>query len=299
MERGSPASSVEPALALPTPSKVDTIRDVIVAAANLKSTGALAAVLGSLNEVIPRALDRRRAEFYDAVANKLLRVDGDLGRLDERLALASLSTGVLAAARSACEEHHDHLASATAHAMVNPQDLSRDHCILILRLIGDLTAAHVHVLAVFSDPHGVAARHGGVSWWCRDAEGQYPRDRLLSVDDDLAQDLSVARQIASDLGRMDLVGSDWAGQFERGLVDAGTFPDDGEPDPASPPHGATDLGKQVLGLSRAPLKSPMPPIVLRSGFREIWEGPATLFSSQPVLDSVLRKSNGLFIPSRP
>ncbi len=46
----------------------------------------------------------------------------------------------LAAVRSASEEHLDHLAAATAHAILNPDDLERHHFIVLLRLVGDLTA---------------------------------------------------------------------------------------------------------------------------------------------------------------
>jgi hypothetical protein len=250
------AASTEPtsdhSLVAPDESFLDKVREVVAAFANLEPTGIAGALIDILNVWIPTEYEKRSREFQEAVVDAIRKLEARCDDWDDRLALAAYSTGALAASRSASEEHLEYLAAATAHTMMNPDDVPRDSCIMILRLVGDLTATHIRVLLVYADPHGVAGRNGRAFTWTGDGEGQYPREQLFEADPDLTEQVEIAGQIASDLMRNGLVqgGMDFARAFERGLldIDLGEFPENSEVDPDNPPHGVTELGRQVIAF---------------------------------------------------
>jgi hypothetical protein len=250
------AASTEPTsdqnLAVPEESLLDKVRGVVAAATDLDPTGIASALIGVFDVWVPTEYRKRSREFQEAVVAAIQKLGARLDDWDDRLALAAYSTGVLAASRSASEEHLEYLATATAHTMLNPDDVPRDSCIMILRLVGDLTATHIRVLLVYADPQGVARRSGATYTWTADSGGQYPREQLFEADPVLTEQVEIADQISSDLMRNGLVqgGMDFARAYERGVldIDLGEFPENSEVDPDKPPHGVTDLGKQVIAF---------------------------------------------------
>lgn len=235
-------------LTAPEPSRGDRVREVFEAISNVEPTGLLSGAVSLFNTLIPTEFERRSRQFHEELMRRLSVYDAWLQHLDTQWASAVYATGVLASARSASEDHLSYLAGATANAMVNALDLPRDHCLLLLRLVGDLTGTHVRVLRVLADPMAVATDQGKEFTWQADSEGQYPRRQLFALDDQLAQEPQLAEAIASDLLRLGLIHGavDFATVFERGLLDGGEFADLRRVDPENPPHGATTLGRQLL-----------------------------------------------------
>jgi|GEM_PF-6898266 len=132
--------------------------------------------------------------------------------------------------------------------MVNPTHLARDHCILLLRIVGDLTATEVRLLVLFNDPIAVAASGGMTFEWTRDDKDQFPREQLFRLDPGLPDD-SVTDQWVSDLQRRGLVrkGCDFVTQFSRLTVHEGEVYTPTPPGPEGP-HGLTEQGRQVLSF---------------------------------------------------
>jgi hypothetical protein len=226
----------------PAPSRVDTVREVVAALAELDPTGITSAAAGLLNAFLRSGLERRTQEFHERVAESISQLGVMTGDLNERLAVAALAQGTLSAARSASEPHLEYLANATARTMSTSDERAADHAMLLLRIAGDISATHVRLLTMYADPHAVAATIGRDFEWVRDDHGMYPMMQVPeSLDPELAADASFVRALFQDLVRLGLVGDDSMEQ----VIDGGSGD---EP----PPEVVNTLGLELLAFVATP-----------------------------------------------
>jgi hypothetical protein len=197
-----------------------------------------------LNQFLPLALERRIQEFHERVVQKIYQLTDTTRVLDERLAEAALAQGALAAARSATEEHLEHLANATAHAMTTSDEREADHAMLLLRIAGDISASHVRLLEMYADPQDFAAKIGKTFEWVKDEHGIYPLDQVPdSLDPEFAANPSFVRALYGDLDRLGLIGDDSDESMDK-VIDSGS----GDP----PTNMVTTLGRELLAFVEAP-----------------------------------------------
>jgi len=208
-------------LELPKPSAVDRLRDVAAAGAELDPTGISGAALAGLDIFWPRALERRRSRFFELVAERLEALGRDMDTLREDVAVGALAQGVLAAARSTSPEHLDYLATATARAM-SADERDEARAMVLLRIAGDMSAAHVRLLRMYADPDAYGRAADQSVRWLTDEGG---RLRLRSIvetfDPELAGDETLVAALLGDIERFGLTGgnvSTWAEDSAFGSV---------------------------------------------------------------------------------
>lgn len=235
----------------PKASRLDTARDIAagVGATALAATGApagavAATALAALNTLVPSVVERQSLRFAEKTAERIALLEADLRELREDMVAASLLQGAMAAARSASHTHLDYLANATARAATTEDEKDDDYAMMLLRLVGDVTATHIRVLQILDDPACAlaAARRTG-QWEYRSPDGFVYAELVDLVAPDLATDPTRVRAVLGDLERLGLFGED-ADHSTVTVIDGGNASPDDER--AMPKSATTMLGRALL-----------------------------------------------------
>lgn len=228
------------AIGLPKPSRLDSARELVSALAELDPTGVVPLGLGLINLFLPSALEKRTSEFHGLVARRLCELAQQVtelqGRVNERLAVAALSEGTLAAFRSGTEEHLQYLANATAAALTTQDERQHDRAMILLRIAGNLTASHIRLLRMYANPSEVASEVGVEFEWRLDQHGRYDLEQVpAALDPDLCAEPPMLHALFAELEHSGLVGDEG---LER-IIDGG-----GVVEPL--PEVVTSLGRELL-----------------------------------------------------
>lgn len=163
--------------------------------------GAVAATaLAALNTLLPSVIERRSLHFAEKTVERIALLEVELRKLQQDMAAASLLQGAMAAARSASDAHLDYLANATARAATTEDEKDDDYAMMLLRLVGDVTATHIRVLQILDDPAcALASARKTGQWQYRSPDGFVYAELVALVAPDLATDPTQLRAVLGDL----------------------------------------------------------------------------------------------------
>jgi hypothetical protein len=217
------------------------------AISGVPAVGGVAAELFAL--VIASPLERRQSEWAKAVAETVVRLEGEFSKLPEDLANdeAFLST-VLQASHTALRTHHQEKRQALRNAILNtgvgssPDETVRE---MFIGLIGDFTVWHLRLLAFFNSSHRIAELHQAHF-------GAHTRGSLTQILQrefpDLSKRMPLVMQIVAELKQTGLLAS----TVYLSVDEAGKGNDIQDPAAFSASF-TTSLGDEFLTFIREPV----------------------------------------------
>lgn len=186
-------------LVVPHASAIDRIRALTLGAVGIVP-GAGPMVSSILGELWTAPLQRRQERLFEEFARRISTLEVALS--DSALVRESVVTAAWIAGRDAYTSDDAkiaYLASALANVAANPM-WAHDEAATLLRLISQLTASHLRVLALLQDPDGWATRNNVKIRAIAGTDGSYrQRDMIADAFSQLGHDVDGLTTILQDL----------------------------------------------------------------------------------------------------